>query len=341
MKQDPRDVTLRTIARRAAVHPSTVSRALNPREAGRVSPGTVDRIRKIAKELDYEPHPWARSLRTNKTMTIGLVLPRLADGTLAVVFEASEALVRSHGYQAVTMSTGDDPDEERRVVERLIERRVDGIILATSSQNDPVIHELAERNLPFVLMNRASGAHPVVRGDDRDGSYQATTHLIERGHRRIGLIAGAPQFSTGALRREGYIQAHLEHGLPFNEELVVVGSFALESGLDAAATLLTLRDRPSAVVAANDYIAIAAMSVARDLGLTVPGDLAVVGYNDVPLASLLPIPLSSVSVPLAEMGRRAIELLLRRMAGEPVESVVLPVQLHARASSLGGGDESR
>jgi LacI family transcriptional regulator len=333
MTDETRPVTLRTIAQRASVHPSTVSRALNPVQAGRVNARTVERIRRLASELEYEPHPWARSLRTNRTMTIGLVLPRLADGTLAVIFEGSEELARRNGYQAMTVSTRDDPEGERRVINHLIERRADGLILATASQEDPVIDQLAARGVPFVLLNRASGDHLGVRGDDHGGGYQATKHLIDRGHQRIGMISGPRQFSTAALRHAGYVQAHLDVGLPLDRDLVQVASFALESGVAATRALLGLAQRPTAILAANDYVAVAAMSVAREAGLRVPQDLAMVGYNDVPLASMLPIPLSSVSVPLLEMGRQAVELLLRRLAGESVESIVLPVTLVERESS--------
>lgn len=333
MTDDSRQVTLRTIAERASVHPSTVSRALNPVQAARVNAQTADKIRRLASELNYEPHPWARSLRTNRTMTLGLVLPRLVDGTLAVIFEGSEEVAGRHGYQAITVSTRDDPDGEQRVISHLIDRRADGLILATASTDDPAIDRLAARGVPFVLLNRASADHPVVRGDDHSGGYQATRHLIDRGHRRIGLISGPPQFSTAALRHAGYVTAHADAGLPLAAELVQIASFELESGIAAARALLSLRDRPTAILAANDYVALAAMSVAREAGMRIPEHLAIVGYNDVPLASMLPIPLSSVSVPLLEMGRLAVELLLRRLAGDIVESVVLPVTLVERASS--------
>jgi LacI family transcriptional regulator len=326
-------VTIKTIADAAGVHPSTVSRALNPSEASRVGPETIRKVHRIAASLGYEPNPWARSLRTRTTLTIGLLLPRLTDPVLASMFESAEDRAREFGYQAVTVSSKDDPSEEQRLADLLLERRVDGLIFATCRMEDPLPVRIAERNTPFVLMNRASGHFPVVRSDDELGGYLATRHLIGLGHTRIGLIAGDLGVSTAAFRLRGYRAAHAEAGIAVDEKLLAPSTFSASGGISAAGHLLAMRDRPTAIVAVNDSTAVGVMSVARDLGLRVPEDLSVVGYNDDQLAALLPVPLTTVRVPLADIGRVAVDMLLARIRGESVESVVLPPSLVSRASS--------
>ena len=290
-------VTIATIADALGVHPSTVSRALSD-GSQRVSAGRALQIREAAAAMGYQPNPWARSLRTSRSSLIGLVVPRLTDGVLALMFEAAEDRARQFGYQAVTCSTRDVDDEEGRLVRVLLARRVDGLILATPTIHDPLLDELEAAGVPFVLLNRGSGSHPGVRGNDELGGYLATRHLISGGHRRIGFICGSLGVSTAADRRSGYERALMEAGISIDESLVVESSFAAAGGLRAASDLLSRPDRPTAVFAVNDATAIGAMSVARDLGLDIPRDLALIGYNDTDLAALLPVPLSSVAVPL-------------------------------------------
>ncbi|WP_213451376.1 LacI family DNA-binding transcriptional regulator [Rhizomonospora bruguierae] len=328
-----RQPTLKSIAAAAGVHPSTASRALNGHPDARVPPETLARIQKVARELGYEPNPWARSLRTQRTTMIGLVIPRLTDVVLAQMFEAAEERARILGYQAITVNTFDREESQREIVNRLIDRRVDGLVLATPTIDDQLLPVLAQDNFPFVLLNRAAGDHPSVRGDDELGGYLATRHLLEAGHRRIGHLAGPLTTSTGQFRLEGYKRALREFDVRFAPGLVRCGRFDAQSGLAAAEELLATRNRPTAVFAINDVSALATMAAARRRGLRVPDDLAVVGYNDSETAALLPIPLTSVHVPLPDMGHRAVELLIDRINGAAIESVVLPPRLVVRDSS--------
>lgn len=328
-------VTLKTIAELAGVHVSTVSRALNPEEADKVHPATLRRVRALAEELDYEPDPWGRSLRTRRSMSIGLLLPRLIDGVLALMFEAAEDRARAHGYQAVTSSTRDRPDEQARLVAALLERRVDGLILATTLIDDPLLDQLDE-DVPFVLMNRSSDAHLSVAGDDVAGGRLATTHLLEQGHTRIAMVSGPRNVSTAANRTAGYREALSAYQVPVDDDLVVWSSFVAEDAHRDIAPLLDRPDRPdrpTAVVAVNDATAIGVLAAARDRGLRVPEDLAVVGYNDSPIAGMLPVPLSSVHVPLEHMGTLAVDLLISRLKGEAPRSITLMPELVVRSSS--------
>ncbi len=333
----PARITIRTIAEELGVHASTVSRALDLRRSGDVSDEMALRIRALAAKRGYEPNPWARSLRTRESRTLGLLIPRLTDSVLAAMFEAAEDRARDHGYQAVTVSTRDQQHVEKRLVEVLLERRVDGLILATPIVDDPLLPELERQGVRFVLLNRASARYPSVRGDDEAGGYVATRHLLGQGHRRVAMIAGPPNVSTAHFRLSGYRRAHDELGVPIDPELVIPSMFSPRDGVEAATHLLAMRGRPTAIFAVNDSTAIGAMAVARDLNLRIPDDLAVVGYNDTDLAPLLPVPLSSVSLPIGDMGRAAVDTLvsnLTRPEDTPMDGQVFTPRLVARASSL-------
>lgn len=326
--------TLQSIAERANVHVSTVSRALDPNPARPVSIETVMRIRAIAAELGFEPNPWARSLRTNRTGTIGLVIPRLVDNVLATVFESAEAAAISRGYQAITVSTGEDPDRLEQATQRLLDRRVDGLVLAAAHTDEPLVERLAANHTPFVLLNRSTNAdHVSFSADDELGAYLATRHLLARGHRRVAHAAGVRGTSTADRRRVGYVRAIESAHLTVDESLIIDSDLSIDSGVDVGNRLLTGERRPTAIFAANDYVAIGIMEVARDLGLRIPDDLALVGFNDTRLAEALLVPLSSVSIPLAEMGRHAVNGVIDLIDDHPVTSKVFPVHLKIRASS--------
>ena len=325
--------TINDVAEAAGVAASTVSRALNAGSEGRISAQTVERIRELAVKMEYEPTHAAVSLRRKSTQTLGMLVPRMTgDGVLAVMFESAENRAESEGYVALALSTQDDPDRAAAQARRMLARNVDGLIIATATLEDPLLKEL-EGELPFVLLNRTSRDFPSVIADDALGGFIATAHLVSRGHTRIGYIAGPLDTSTAYYRLVGYQRALREGGIEPEEELVIEANFKPDGGLQAANRLLSLTNRPTAVFAASDYSALGAMAAARDLGFAIPRDLAIVGYNDTEIAALLPVPLTSVALPLRRMGAVAVEQLLRLLAGEQVGSVVFSPSLVPRASS--------
>ena len=324
--------TLKSIAEAAGVHPSTVSRALMSMPGSRIPAATVERIRRAAAELNYAPDPWAKSLRTRRGMMVGLAIPRLTDVVLGQMFEAAQWRARDFGYQTMTVSSEREGTESISI-KSLMDRRTDGLILATATLRDPFLKVIEGSGLPFVLLNRSSGSYPAVCGDDLLGGYLATKHLLDLGHTRIGHISGPTTVSTGKLRAQGYRNALHEAGVQPANELVAAGEFDADSGTAAAEKLLSLADRPTAIFAINDISALAAMAVARRRGLRVPEDVAIVGYNDSEMSALLPIPMTSVRVPLMDMGRLAVELLMKRLAGEEVASVLMAPEVVARESS--------
>jgi LacI family transcriptional regulator len=325
---------MREVAERAGVNKSTVSRVLSGRNPVAASPQTAEAIRAAARELGYFVDPWAASLRTQRTHSIGVLLPRLTDTVLAMIFEAIDEVATGAGYQALVASTGDDADEERRRVGLLEGRRVDGLVITTGRTDDEkYLDELHRRGVPFVLANRAVGHHPVARGDDRGGGLLATRHLLATGHRRIGIIAGAAYAATSADRTQGYRDALAEAGVEADPHLVIESGPHVEDGVRGAQYLLGVEPPPTAIFAVNDQIAVGAMATIKDAGLEVGSDVAVVGYNDTPLSARLPIALSSVHHPVHAIGRIATQNLLALLAGEQPTSVTLPVYLTVRASS--------
>jgi LacI family transcriptional regulator len=233
-------------------------------------------------------------------------------------------------------STGDDAEEQRRRVRLLEGRRVDGLVITTGRMGDEqYLDELHDRGVPFVLANRAVGRHPVSRGDDHDGGVQATRHLLDTGHRRIGIIAGAAYARTAADRTQGYRDALAEAGIDPDPRLIVESGPHVDDGVRGGGRLLALDPPPTAIFAVNDQIAVGAMAAIKDAGLRPGSEVAVVGYNDTPLSSRLPIPLSSVHHPVDSIGRSAMQNLRALLAGDKPASVTLPVRLTVRASSEG------
>ena len=301
-------VTLHDVAAAAGVSKSTVSRILDER-LPRSNSETARRVRQVAAELGYVRDLSAASLRRGRTMTIGVIVPRLTDTVMAMLYEAIARACARAGQFAVVATTGDAPGAGRTAAETLLQRGVDGLILSTARIGDDFPEELTARGVPHVLALRTDGRSPSSVGDDRLGGYLATRHLIDLGHRRIGLIAGPAYASSALARGEGYRQAMAETGAEVNPGWVVASTFGIESGAEAAERLLRLEPRPTAIFAANDNTAIGALSTLARRGLSVPGDLSLVGYNDVPIVSSLPTPLTSVRVPFDQIAANALDLL--------------------------------
>jgi LacI family transcriptional regulator len=304
-----RPVTIKDVAQAAGVSISTVSRALDRRHPSRSTKAA--RVREIAERLGYTPDLAAAQLRRGATQTVGVVVPRLRDTVMAMLFEEIAGACSERDLFAVVATTGDDPARQRTAAESLLARNVDGLILTTARTDDDYPAELRRRGVRHVLALREDGASPAAVGDDSLGGYLATRHLLDLGHRRVGLVSG-PAYATSARGRlEGYRSALTEHGLEPEESLISPADFSIESGERAGHTLLTRADRPTAVFAINDNTAIGVLAAAHALGLRVPEDVSLVGYNDIPLVSRLPVPLTSVRVPLREIAVSAVDLLLR------------------------------
>lgn len=341
-RSNGRPPTLREIADQAGVHISTASRVLRQPEPADGWSDSALRVRQVAEELGYQPNLWAASLRTRKTTTIGVVMPRLTDVVVATMFQGIEEAATAAGYSVLLSSPPDDLDAQRKAVEFLVSRQVDGLMLSSIHlPGTDFVDSLPLRSLPILLLNRHTDSAtsspnrglPFVSGDDRLGGYLAGKHLLDCGYRDLGVIAGPDHASTSRERVAGFRDALTEAGLALPPNRIVASEFEVQGGVDAAATLLGGDSRPDAVFTVSDTIAIGVLGVARDLGLSIPDDLALVGYNDIPVVSQLPVPLTTVRSPARKIGATGLEHLLALISGKNVESVKLPVELIVRAST--------
>ena len=301
-------VTILDVAAAAGVSKSTVSRILDER-LPRSDSDTARRVRKVAEDLGYIRDVSAASLRRGSTSTVGVIVPRLTDTVMAMLYEAIGHACQRAGQFAIVATTEDKPDAGREAAETLLNRGVDGLILSTSRLDDDFPSELHKRGVNFVLALRTDGKSRASVGDDQLGGYLATRHLLDLGHRRIGLIAGPAYASSAVQRLDGYRQAMAEFGAVIEPDWVVESTFGIDSGCTAAERLMALANRPTAIFAVNDNTAIGALSALTRLGLSVPDDVSLVGYNDIPIVSRLPIPLTSVRVPFDQIASAALELL--------------------------------
>jgi LacI family transcriptional regulator len=301
-------VTLKDVAAASGVSISTASRALDERTTSRSA--AAANVRKIAEELGYRRNSFASSLRRGETRTLGVLVPRLSDTVMALMFEELEKAASSRGYFAMVATSGDDPDDERSAAETLLDRNVDGLILATARLDDELPRLLRERRVAHALVLRTDGISPSALGDDEVGGYLAVRHLIDLGHRDIAVVTGPAFTSTGTARLAGARKAMEEAGITPPDQWLIAAGYGIENGYTAGATLLGAGHRPTAIFAANDNIAMGVMAAAHRNGITIPDDLALVGYNDTPLSARLPTPLSSVHVPLDQIASTAIDLIV-------------------------------
>lgn len=314
-RQNQARVTIHDVAAAAGVSKSTVSRILDDR-LPRSESETAKRVRQVAADLGYVRDVAAASLRRGKSMTIGVIVPRLTDTVMAMLYEALAHACARAGQFAIVATTDDDPKADRAAAQSLLQRGVDGLFLSTARLDDDFPDELAERGVPFVLTLRTDGRSLSSLGDDRLGGYLATRHLLDLGHRRIGLIAGPSYASSSVARGEGFRQAMAEAGAEVDPGLVMKSSFSIDAGVEAAEALFRTDSRPTAVFAVNDNTAIGAMSVMRRLGLDIPGDVSLVGYNDIPIVSRLGTPMTTVRVPFDQIAASALDLLTRGADGD-------------------------
>ncbi|GAB7538284.1 LacI family DNA-binding transcriptional regulator [Burkholderia sp. 3C] len=329
---------MKSIAEALGLHVSTVSRVLNgdPRDAGKAaSPEVVERIRAFAAQRDYRADVQASALKTRRTREISVLMPRLSDLVMATIYEGIDDAAATAGYLAFVANTLDDPERQRARADEALRRRVAGLVIGDAhiGEDQPLLDELRRRDVPFVLVSRAQASYPGVSCDDELGGRMVARHLFERGHRRVAVLAGEKHASTGADRTRGFLTFYREQGIELDAGSVLHGHFDTHAGRELGSRLMRGRVAPEAIFAVNDFLAIGAMGVARDCGLRIGRDVAIVGYNDTPLAAELPIPLTSVRLPMFEMGGLAVELLLEQLAGAAPRAVLLAPALQVRESS--------
>ena len=333
------DVTLKEVAAEAGVHVSTASRALNPETRSVVNDQTAIRVLEVAEQLGYRPHPLARGLRTNRTLTVGMVVPDLMNPLFPPIYAGADAVLGDLGYSVLVASDDGDSSKTRGVIATLLDRRVDGLILANAHRDFD--RPAGRETVPIVLVNRSveSKAFPAIVGDGYTGIGLVVRHLTDLGHTEIAHIAGPRDISTGLNRRQAFSDWISREGLVARRELIVeANAYRTDAGRTACETLLDSGAPFTAIVAANDLIALGCYDVLGEHGLSVPGDVSVTGYNDMTFIDRVAPPLTTVAVPYREMGAAAARTLLDLLTGadgapSPFEPVALAPELIVRAST--------
>jgi LacI family transcriptional regulator len=319
-----RRITIKDIAREAGVSPQTVSRAIN--DKGEIRPETRARILRIADRLGYRPNSVARSLATQRTQNIGLVVPDVSNPFFAGVARGIQDVAHQHDYNVFLCNTDENVEREQSAIRSLEAQRVDGLLLCSSRLPERELLHLAARYQPLVLVNRCI-AHPktgCVLVDDAQAMQEAVQCLIDLGHRRIGLLAGPAKSHSGQQRTCGYHRALRASGLVAPPHWQIHCPPQVDGGRDAARELLERAPELTVIVAYNDLVAVGALRACADLALRVPEDCAILGCDDVLLAGLVSPPLTTIRIPTYELGRKAMGLLLQMMDPQTAQSDTQP-----------------
>ena len=327
--------TIYDIARKVGVSTATVSRALS--NTGSVNRALKNEILQVARDMNYRPNSFARGLVTKESHIIGLIMPDISNPFFPAVARGVEDVANESGYNVLLCNTDGSANKETDYVNILRSRQVDGVIFTTSQVNSKNARALVEAGVPVVLADRRTNmACDSVVADNVGGAYKAVRHLTGLGHTRIGIITGPSGMATSEERIDGYRRALLESDIAVTHELICEGDYRQHSGYECVCRLLKSPKPPTAVFACNDLMAVGAMLALEDHGLEVPKDVAVVGYDDIVIASVTRPRLTTVAQPKYEMGAVACRLLIERFRSpeRPHQSIALESQLVIRESSV-------
>ncbi|WP_333826649.1 LacI family DNA-binding transcriptional regulator [Pararhodobacter sp.] len=336
--QRNRTTTIKQIAGKLGVHPSTVSRALNPQTRHLIGDVTRERIERAAKVAGFFPNAVAASLRTGRSKLIGVFLPDISNTVFSPILKGVAEVLTGEGFATIVADLGQTEGTDPSMVFELVSRRVEGVILATVSRNDKLVERCLANGLPVVLVNRAEGQIRAssVTSDDIQGMRMAMDHLCGLGHRRIGHLAGPQTLSTGFLRKRGFREAAEAWSLsPEATPVVECQSYSREAGAVAMKALLDVRRDLTAIAVANDLLALGAYEALGHAGLKVPDDVSVVGHNDMPLIDLVNPPMTTIRINHRDLGREAACLLMNEIKDNAVarRSIILAPELVVRAST--------
>ncbi len=324
---------IKEIAKKAEVSPATVSRVLNGTKA--VSPELKERVLSIIKYEGYEANHIARSMVLKKNFTVGLIIPNISEMYHRIIFSSIEETLEEAGYKVIVYRVKDEPNHEQVYWDLLMKNRADGIIIMHETSKPEIYSQIKNTSVPVVLcsINIPSMDIPKVRIDDYRAALDGTRYLLELGHRHIGIILGRG-YSAGDQRLQGYRDALEKHSIAFNSELVEVGEYTMESGSRAVTRLFSRNNAITAIYSMCDEMAIGVLHGLRQMGLSVPEDVSVLGLDGIDILPYLCPPLSSVQQPIPEIGRQSAKILLAMMNGEQVDTspVVLEHKLVERQS---------
>lgn len=328
--------TIKDVARQAGVSPTTVSYVLNNTRF--VSPGTEARVRAAIEDLSYQPDLIARSLRANRTLSVGMVVSDITNPFYADVVRGVEDLFSEQHYSLILCNTDESPENELSSLQMLRNKKVDGLIIVATGQNIQQLDETSRSGIPIVLVDRRLPGDRLdtVIVDDEQGAYAVVNHLLEHGHTRIGMIKPLDGISTTYRRCRGYEKALRKFGLEPDPGVMINGYSTIEGGTAAALSLLDLNPRPTAIFSANNLMSIGLYLAIKQRGLACPKDVAIVGFDDMVWFSVFSPGLTTVYQPSYELGKRAAQLLCQRICGgnpNPAPCLIeLPSRLVIRES---------
>jgi len=334
--------TIRDVARVADVSTSTVSHVINGTRY--VSEKTRTKVLDAITQLNYQHNQLASSLRNRKTNTFGVLLPNSANPYFAEILAGIEAVCFDEGYHIILGNAHDDPDRESKYLNVLLSRQVDGILLISTGAFEESIRLLKERNTPVVIIDRSSNQLMIdeISTDNQMGGRIATEHLISLGHREIACITGPTFLPSSVARVDGYRQALANANIEINEDIIVTANFQHKGGYEAAQKLFERSQKPTAIFACNDLMAVGAIAALQNMGFQLPRDVSIVGFDDISLSSYTYPRLTTVAQPARELGHRAVVRLLERLhqPENPINHDLLPVRLVIRDSSVPSGETS-
>lgn len=332
----PKMTTIRDVAKRAGVSVATVSRVMNG--TANVSPELRERVWEAIKALNYSPSALARGLSTRISRTIGVCVPSIIKHPFwAQVVTGIEDVCRQNGYNLFLCNTDTNPQRERDYIELLRTRRVDGIIVGPSGDSAAHLQNLLTPQWPLVMVDRKflDLEAPTVLVDNYHASFEAVEYLIRLGHRRIGVVAGPHSHTVAKDRIRGYQDALRHHGLPVDEDLIRMRSYEDEHAHAAASALLDLDDPPTAIFCCSGRLAKGVLHVLQERGVRIPEEVSLLTFDDLDWMTLVRPPVTAIAQPAVEMGRKAMQILLGLMRGEPLPEepeVVLQTTFVERAS---------
>ena len=327
---------IRDVAKRAGVAPITVSRVIN--NSGYVSQETRERVEAAITELQYVPNSLARSLRFKQTKTIALVLTDITNPFWTTVARGVEDAASQRGFNVILCNTDESEAKQTDYLRVLLQKQVDGVLLVPARSTGNPVELIQKQDAAVVVLDRrVPYSHvDVVRADSEQGACQLVRLLLDLGHKRIAVLTGPQSVSTAVDRVAGYRRALNEAGLDYDKSLVFYGEFIESSGYEMTQQALAVAPRPTAIFAANNFIAIGVIHALRDAGLQTPADMALVTFDDLPAPFIIDPFFTVVAQPSYEMGRQATELLLARLSGEEsaaFKEIILPTKLVVRRSS--------
>ena len=325
-------VTVADVARHAGVSTASVSRALSGTDG--VGEAVRQRVIAAAQELGYRPNNVARSLRTTRTQTVGLIIPDVVNPFFGELAWAIEEAAHQYGYSVILCNANEKTERQDEYIELMLARRVEGLLLTPVLGESPALHAAARQGVPMVFVDRAVAnmRAPVVRADGRPEISKLVDHLVDLGHERIAVITGPRQTLTGRERLTAFRTALRARSLSLPRELVRIGNFQTDSGRRAAAQLLDLDEPPTAVFAIDNLMALGAVQEFRRRGLRIGSDIAVAGFDDPPWFQLMDPPLTTVSQPVSSMGALAVQTLVEAIGARPTRSHLLDCELVIRSS---------